>query len=56
MKIAVFSTKAYDREFLTAANEQAGHELVFFEPRLTAQTCRLADGFPALDFPTPRAV
>lgn len=48
MKVAVFSTKAYDREFLLAANREAGHELVFFEPRLTLQTCPLADGFPAL--------
>jgi D-lactate dehydrogenase len=31
MKVAVFSTKSYDREFLVAANREAGHELVFFE-------------------------
>jgi len=48
MKVGVFSTKSYDREFLLAANRQAGHELTFFEPRLTAQTCRLADGFPTI--------
>jgi D-lactate dehydrogenase len=48
MKVAVFSTKPYDREFFTAANEQTGHELVFFEPRLTPQTYRLADGFGAI--------
>ncbi len=48
MKVAVFSTKSYDREFLLAANEEAGHELVFLEPRLTGLTCRLADGFPAV--------
>lgn len=48
MRVAVFSTKPYDRQFLTAANRQAGHELVFFEPRLTAETCRLAEGFPAV--------
>ena len=48
MKVAVFSTKSYDREFLLAANETAGHELTFFEPRLTGQTCPLADGFPAI--------
>lgn len=48
MRVAVFSTKQYDREFLPAANEQAGHELVFLEPRLTPQTARLADGFPAV--------
>lgn len=48
MNVAVFSTKAYDREFLSAANEAARHELVFLESRLTPETCRLADGFPAV--------
>jgi D-lactate dehydrogenase len=48
MKVAVFSTKSYDREFLLAANEEAAHALVFFEPRLGDQTCRLAEGFPAV--------
>ncbi len=47
MKVAVFSTKAYDRESLLAANN-ARHELVFFESRLTPQTARLADGYPAI--------
>jgi D-lactate dehydrogenase len=45
MKIAVFSTKSYDREFLKAANAQFGHELVFFEPHLTYETCSLASEF-----------
>jgi D-lactate dehydrogenase len=48
MKVAVFSTKPYDRTFLAAANRQAAHELVFFEPRLTSQTCPLAAGFPGV--------
>lgn len=48
MKTAVFSTKSYDREFLSPAADVAGHELEWFEPRLTAATCRLADGFPAV--------
>jgi len=48
MKTAVFSTKSYDRQSFEDANRQAGHELVFFEPRLTYQTSRLADGFPAI--------
>jgi len=47
-RIAVFSTRQYDREFLTAANERLGHELVFYEPRLTADTAPLAAGFPAV--------
>jgi D-lactate dehydrogenase len=45
MRIAVFSTKGYDRQALIAANEHHGHELVFFEARLTASTTPLADGF-----------
>ena len=48
MKIAVVSTKSYDREFLAAANAGHGHELVFFEPRLTAETVPLVAGFPAI--------
>jgi D-lactate dehydrogenase len=48
MKTALFSTKSYDQQFFSEANRQAGHELVFFEPRLTDQTCMLADGFPAV--------
>jgi D-lactate dehydrogenase len=48
MKVAVFSTKSYDRKFLEAANADYRHELVFFEPRLTADTAVLATGFPAV--------
>ena len=48
MKVAVFSTKPYDEAFLRGANAEVGHDLVFFEPRLHGQTCRLADGFPAV--------
>ena len=48
MKVAFFSTKPYDREFFSAANGEAGHELVFIEARLAPQTVRLAEGFPAV--------
>jgi D-lactate dehydrogenase len=48
MKTAVFSTKSYDQQFFDKANREAGHELVFFEARLTDQTCVLAEGFPAI--------
>jgi D-lactate dehydrogenase len=48
MKVAVFSSKAYDRYFLERANEEHGHELVFLEPRLTPQTTILAADFPAV--------
>lgn len=48
MKVAVFNTKNYDRQFLNAANEKYGHELVFFEPRLMPETSKLAAGFDAV--------
>ena len=48
MRIAVFSTRSYDRDFLTAADEPHGHELVFFEPRLTPDTAQLAAGSQAV--------
>jgi D-lactate dehydrogenase len=48
MRIAVFSTKSYDRESLLAQNAEHGHELTFFEPRLTAETASLARGFAAV--------
>ena len=45
MKIAIFATKGYDESSLTEMNAQFGHELTFFEPRLTAATASLAAGF-----------
>ncbi len=45
MKVAIFSAKSYDRQFLTAANPQNQHELVFFEPRLNRDTAILAGEF-----------
>jgi len=47
MKIAIFSAKKYDREFLNAAND-ARHELHFFEPHLNEETVGLATGFDAV--------
>jgi len=48
MRVAVFNTKSYDREFLSAANHADRHELTFFEPNLTAATAKLAEGFAAV--------
>ncbi|MCC5644582.1 2-hydroxyacid dehydrogenase [Nostoc sp. CHAB 5824] len=48
MRVAVFSTKVYDRKFLSDANSPTQHELVFFEPRLNRDTAILAAGFPAV--------
>lgn len=45
MRVAIFSTRAYDREFLTAANAIAGHDLDFFESRLSAETVGLTRGY-----------
>lgn len=45
MKIACFSTKRYDIDSFNQANARFGHELVFFEARLTAETTALAAGF-----------
>ncbi len=48
MKVAVFSTKIYDRQFLNAANAQGQHELVFFDTQLNQHTALMADGFPCV--------
>jgi D-lactate dehydrogenase len=48
MKIAVFSAKPYDRDFLDAANARSRHELTYFEARLTCETAALARGFGAV--------
>lgn len=48
MKVAVFSSKSYDRQFLEAENLAHGHELTFFEPRLTHETASLAAGYAAI--------
>jgi len=48
MKIVVFSTKPYDREFLTETNSRFEHSLTFLEARLTVDTVGLANGFDAV--------
>lgn len=48
MKVAVFSTKPYDRRFLTAANASRSHELIFHEARLGEATAALAGGTEAV--------
>jgi D-lactate dehydrogenase len=48
MKVAVFSAKDYEKVFLTAANQQPQHELMFFEATLDEQTAVMAAGFPAV--------
>ncbi|SIO60440.1 D-lactate dehydrogenase [Singulisphaera sp. GP187] len=48
MKVAVFSTKPYDRISLDGANSEHGHELVYFDARLSAATAPLAVGCEAV--------
>lgn len=48
MRIAVFSTKPYDREFLDAANADLNYEMTFLETRLVGATCSLAADHDAL--------
>ncbi len=48
MKVAVFSTKPYDRQVLEVANYDHEHDLIFFEVPLNRKTARLATGFPGV--------
>jgi D-lactate dehydrogenase len=48
MHIAVFSSKGYDRESLSAANVGGRHQFTFLEPRLTIQSVKLAAEFDAV--------
>src|SRR5215210_2644391 len=48
MRVAVFNIKGFERDFLRAANDGHGHELVFLEPRLTVDTVSLAAGCEAV--------
>ena len=47
MKVAVFSARSYDREFLTTANAPRD-EIYFFEVHLNETTANLAAGFDAV--------
>ena len=48
MDVAVYSTRAYDREFLARANADCRHRLRFVEARLDATTVAAADGAQAV--------
>lgn len=48
MKTAVFSARRYDQALLAEANRAAGHELLFIQDRLTAETAALARGCAAV--------
>ena len=48
MKVAVFSTKSYDREWLDRLNNERKHQLTYFDASLNAATTNLALGFEAV--------
>jgi D-lactate dehydrogenase len=48
MRVAVFNTKSYDKEYLDKANSSNQHELVYFESSLSQKAVKLAEGFQAV--------
>lgn len=48
IRIAIYGTRTYDRQFLGAANAAHGFDLQFIEAPLTALTARLAAGHQAI--------
>ncbi|MES2798027.1 MAG: 2-hydroxyacid dehydrogenase [Bacteroidota bacterium] len=48
MKVAVFSSKPYEKEYLDKFNLGGEHQLVYFEASLNADTANLAEGYEAV--------
>jgi len=48
MRVAIFNSKSYDEEFLNWANRGHSHELVYFKPHLSLETCGLGFGFEGI--------
>jgi D-lactate dehydrogenase len=48
MKVAVFNTKSYDREFLDRFNNPENHQLVYFVAPLNNDTVNLTKGYDAV--------
>lgn len=48
MKVAVFSTKSYDRDYLDKFNDHNRHNLTYFEAPLNADTANLTQDFEAV--------
>ncbi len=48
MKMALFSTKAYDKHFFENENKSYNHELIFYDVHLNKLTAPLAKGVPAV--------
>jgi D-lactate dehydrogenase len=48
MRVALFSAKAYEKAAFNSANAAHGHDLLYFEAHLNADTAALGEGFPAV--------
>jgi len=48
MKVAVFSTKSYDREYFGKFNADGAHQLTYFDAPLNVDTTNLTIGFDAV--------
>lgn len=48
MKVAIFSTRNFEKPFLKQANEAYNHELHFLDSRLTEKTASIAAAYPAV--------
>lgn len=48
MKVAVFSTKSYDKEYLDKTNVNNHHEFNYFESSLKLKSVKLAEGYDAV--------
>ncbi|MBX3386373.1 MAG: 2-hydroxyacid dehydrogenase [Phycisphaeraceae bacterium] len=48
MKVAVYSTRSYERPFFERANTDHKHSVTYLEPRLTTGSAVLANGYPAV--------
>ncbi|ACS85539.1 2-hydroxyacid dehydrogenase [Musicola paradisiaca] len=48
MKLAIYSTKQYDRKYLEQVNQQFGYELEFFDFMLSPRTAKMAAGCDAV--------
>lgn len=48
MRVAMFSTKSYDKTFFESLNHTYGHDFTYLETRLTRQSAALAEGYKAV--------
>lgn len=48
MKLAIYSTKQYDRKYLEIANQKFGFDAEFFDFKLSQQTAKTAEGCEAV--------